>query len=49
VSRHDLLERILAAQFELEYAEPEDLPRRRRELNSLLDKAISGTRLTHRI
>lgn len=46
--RHELLEAILAAQFELEYAEPRELPQRKNELDILLTQAVLGTHLTHR-
>ena len=46
--RHELLEAILAAQFALEYAEPEDLPAALERLNEMLDQAIAGTQLTRR-
>ena len=46
--RHELLEAILHAQLELEFAEPKDLPACREQLNALLDEAITGTHLTRR-
>lgn len=48
MARHELLEAILQAQFELEYAEPKDLPVCLERLNVLLDQAIAGTHLTRR-
>ena len=48
MSRCEPLEAILRAQFELEYAEPEDLPACLDRLNALVDQAISGTHLTRR-
>jgi hypothetical protein len=48
VARSELLEAILRAQYELEYAEPKDLPGRFEQLNALLDQAIAGTHLTQR-
>jgi hypothetical protein len=48
VARAELLEAILRAQFELEYAEPDQLPASLDLLNSLLDQAIAGTHLTRR-
>jgi hypothetical protein len=42
------LEAILRAQYELEYAEPEDLPRCLERLNALLDEAIAAKSLTRR-
>jgi hypothetical protein len=48
VARFELLEAILRAQFELEFAEPTDTPKRLKELNSLVDEAIAGTHLTRR-
>jgi len=48
VSRHELLEAILRAQYELEHAEPKDLISRRNRLHGLLDQAIAGTHLTRR-
>ena len=48
MGRHELLESLLAAQFELDYAEPGDLLRRITELNSLLDQAIAGSHLSRR-
>lgn len=46
MARHELLEAILQAQFELEQAEPSDLTSRRARLHELLDQAIAGTHLT---
>jgi hypothetical protein len=40
------LEAILQAQFDLEYAEPGELPERLNRLNLLLDQVIAGTALT---
>ena len=40
------MEAILQAQFDLEYAEPGDLPERLGRLNFLLDQVIGGTALT---
>lgn len=48
MARSEQLEAILRAQYELEYAEPEDLPRCLERLNTLLDEAIAGTHLTRR-
>jgi len=48
VARAEQLEAILRAQYELEYAEPEDLPRCLERLNTLLDEAIARTHLTRR-
>ncbi len=48
MARAEQLEAILRAQYELEYAEPEDLPRCLERLNTLLDEAIAGTHLTRR-
>jgi hypothetical protein len=48
VSRSDELEAILRAQYELEYAEPNELPERLSNLNALVDRAVSGTHLTRR-
>ena len=48
MARHELLEAILRAQFELEFAEPKDLPACRDLLNQLLDQARAGTSLTRR-
>jgi len=48
VARSEPLEAILQAQYELEYAEPEDLERCLERLNALLDEAIGGTSLTRR-
>ncbi|MBI3848818.1 MAG: hypothetical protein HY298_00800 [Verrucomicrobia bacterium] len=48
MARHELLEAILQAQFDLEYAEPKDLPLCRERLNALLDQAIAGMHLTRR-
>jgi hypothetical protein len=46
VARCEQLEAILRAQFDLEYAEPEDLEERLRKLHALVDEAIVGTTLT---
>lgn len=43
-----MLESILRAQFDLEYAEPKDLPVSLERLNALLDQVIVGTHLTRR-
>ena len=48
MARHELLESILKAQFDLEYAELKDLPGCLERLNTLLDQAIAGTHLTRR-
>ena len=48
MARHELLESILQAQFDLEYREPKDLPGCLERLNALLDQAIAGTHLTRR-
>jgi hypothetical protein len=48
VARPELLEAILRAQYELEYAEPSDLGVNLDKLNRLLDEAIQGTHLTRR-
>ena len=48
MARHELLESILKAQFELEYAEPKDLPACRDHLNQLVDSAIAGRHFTRR-
>lgn len=48
VARSEQLQAILRGQYELEYAEPEDLPRCLERLNTLLDEAIFGTHLTRR-
>jgi hypothetical protein len=48
VARNELLEAILRAQFELEYAEPTSLPACRDRLNALLDQALEGKHLTRR-
>lgn len=48
MARSEQLEAILPAQYELEYAEPEDLPCCMERLNSLLDEAIAGRHLTRR-
>ena len=48
MARAEQLEAILRAQYELEYAEPKDLPRCLEQLNTLLDDAIAGTHLTRR-
>ena len=46
MARCEELEAILRAQFDLEYAEPEALDDRLRQLNFLVDQAIVGTTLT---
>jgi hypothetical protein len=46
VARCEELEAILQAQFDLEYAEPGDLPERLSRLNFLLDQVIARTSLT---
>jgi len=46
VARCEELEAILQAQFDLEYAEPGELPERLNRLNFLLDQVIAGTALT---
>jgi len=46
VARCEELEAILQAQFELEYAEPQALEERWRQLNFLVDQVIAGTSLT---
>ena len=48
MARSEQLESILRAQYELETAEPEDLPHCLESLNVLLDAAIAGTHLTRR-
>ena len=48
MARHEQLEAILRAQYELEYAEPQDWVRCLGLLNALLDEAIAGTSLTRR-
>ena len=48
MARSELLEAILRAQFELEYAEPADWEPRLRELNRLLDEAVGTSHLTRR-
>jgi hypothetical protein len=48
VARVELLERILQAQYELEYAEPEEWVARLEVLNSLLDEAIGNRAMTRR-
>ena len=48
MARSEQLEALLRAQFELEYAEPENLTRCLERLNTLLDDAIAGTHLTRR-
>ena len=48
MARHEQLEAILRAQYELEYAEPQDWVSRLELLNALLDDAIAGTSLTRR-
>ena len=46
--RSEQLEAILRAQYELEYAEPEDGDRCLERLNVLIDEAIAETNLTRR-
>ena len=46
MARCEELEAILQAQFDLEYAEPGELPERLNRLNFLLDQVIAGTALT---
>ena len=46
MARCEELEAILQAQFDLEYAEPGELPERLNRLNLLLDQVIAGTALT---
>ena len=48
MARHESLEAILHAQFELENAEPKNLPDSLHRLNNLFDQAIEGTHLTRR-
>ncbi len=48
MGRHELLEAILRAQFDLEYAEPKNLPACRDRLNALLDQALTGKHLMRR-
>ena len=48
MARSELLEAILRAQYELEYAEPNNLPQCLETLNRFLDQAIAGTHLTRR-
>lgn len=48
MARSEQLEAILRAQYELEYAEPEELPLRLKRLNILVDEAIARTHLTRR-
>ena len=48
MARSEQLEAILRAQYELEYAEPEDWPSSLERLNTLVDDAIAGTSLTRR-
>jgi hypothetical protein len=48
VARSEQLEAILRAQYELEYADPEELASRLDHQNALLDKSIAGTSLTRR-
>ena len=48
MARCEPLEAILRAQYELEYAEPEDLAGCLERLNALVDEAIAGTSLTRR-
>ncbi len=46
MARCEKLEAILRAQYELEYAEPEDVPEQLHRLHELLDQVIAGTSLT---
>ena len=46
MARSEQLEAILRAQYELEYAEPEDWPGSLERLHKLVDEAIAGTSLT---
>jgi hypothetical protein len=48
VARSEQLEAILKAQYELESAEPPDVPGCLEHLNLLLDETIAGTSLTRR-
>ena len=48
MARHELLEEILRAQFELEFAEPKELSACRERLHALLDEGIRETHLTRR-
>ena len=48
MARSEQLEAILRAQYELECAEPEELPHCLERLNAALDGAIAGTHLTRR-
>jgi len=48
VARSEQLEAILRAQYELEYAEPEDSVQCLQRLNGLVDEAIAGASLTRR-
>lgn len=48
MARSEQLEAILRAQYELEYAESEELTRCLEHLNALLDDVIAGTHLTRR-
>jgi hypothetical protein len=48
VARSEQLEAILRAQYELECAEPPDIPGCLERLNSLVGEAIGGTSLTRR-
>ncbi|MBI4324673.1 MAG: hypothetical protein HY674_05360 [Chloroflexi bacterium] len=48
MARSEQLEAILRAQYELEYAEAEDLPRCLERLNTSPEEAIAGTHLTRR-
>ena len=48
MARSEQLEAILRAQYELEHAEPEELPRCLERLHAALDQAIAGTHLTRR-
>ena len=46
MARCEELEAILQAQFDLEYAELEQLPERLSRLNFLVDQVIAGTTLS---
>lgn len=46
MARCEELEAILQAQFDLEYANPEELEERLHRLDFLLDQVIAGTALT---
>ncbi len=46
--RSELLESVLQAQYELETAEPENLAACLARLHTVVDEAISGTKLTRR-